>query len=122
MDREELLAYIRHFLSAVKAEEGYLFGSRARGDHLENSDVDLIIISDSFQGVKFPWRLVGLQKHWDLPYFLEALPYTRAEAQSLVATSGVVAEALKTGIRVLPQKARRAHISSSPMESVCKQS
>ena len=64
----------------------------------------MLIISDMFQGIKFPWRLVRLQEHWQLPYFLEALPYTREEAQGLLTSSGVVAEALRSGIRILPRK------------------
>ena len=104
MDREQLLDYIEGFLHAVGAEEGYLFGSRARGDHLADSDVDLLIFSRRFRGVKFPWRLVRLQEYWHLPYSLEALPYTREEVQTLLASSGVVAAALKEGVRVLPRK------------------
>jgi len=96
----------------VGAEEGYLFGSRARGDHLENSDVDLLIISRRFAGLKFPWRLIALQEHWDLLFFLEALPYTREKAETLAATRGVVAEALSNGIRILPAPRRQRTMRS----------
>lgn len=102
MDREELLDYLRGFLARVGAEEGYLFGSRARGEELLNSDVDLVIVSDTFEGIQFPRRLVMLQEHWQLPYFLEALPYTREELVRLSRSRGVVAEAVRHGVRLSP--------------------
>ena len=106
MDREQLLDYIGKFLAEIGAEEGYLFGSRARGDELLESDVDLLIVSDRFRDVKFPWRLVMLQEHWHLPHFLEALPYTREELSRLSRSRGVVVEALRRGIRVTPSSAK----------------
>ena len=102
MDREQLLDYLREFLAKIGADEGYLFGSRARGDELLESDVDLLVVSDKFRDIKFPWRLVMLQEHWHLPYFLEALPYTTEELDQLSRLRGVIAEALRSGIRITP--------------------
>ena len=105
MDREQLLNHVREFLAEIGAEEGYLFGSRARGDELLESDVDLLIVSDKFRDVKFPWRLVMLQEHWHLPHFLEALPYTREELTRLSRSRGMIIEALRSGIRIIPTSA-----------------
>ncbi len=95
-----LIDEIRAFLKEIGADEGVLFGSRARGDELEDSDVDLIVISDKFQGVGFSQRLVDLQRKWKSPLFLEALPYTSEELEKLSSTRGVVAIALRDGIRI----------------------
>lgn len=97
---QDLIAKIKEFLANVGAQEGILFGSRARGDALKTSDVDLIVIDDKFADMPFPRRLIYLSQHWTLPYFLEALPYTRAELERLSKTRGVVADALKNGIRI----------------------
>ncbi len=44
-----------------------------------------------------------LQEHWQLPYFLEALPYTREElAPAFPLTGGVVVEAVRHGVRLFP--------------------
>jgi len=107
MDQGEishLIAYIKGFLKRVHAQEAFLFGSRVRGDNLLESDVDLIVVSEDFARVEFPHRLIFLHSHWDLPYFLEALAYTPEELSRLAKTRGVIAEALKSGIRITPNQ------------------
>ncbi len=101
MDKEKnaLIKNVRAFLSRVEAEEGILFGSRIRNENLENSDVDLIIISDKFAKKRFIERFYPLHKNWTLPYFLEAFPYTKAELKKL-SNRGVIRDALKNGIRI----------------------
>ena len=103
MDRitlPDLIATVRTFLQRVGAQEAILFGSRARGEELLNSDVDLIVISPAFAGQPFPERLVLLHQHWPLPLFLEGLPYTPGELEQLRHTRGIVAHALEEGIRI----------------------
>ncbi|MEW6069918.1 MAG: nucleotidyltransferase domain-containing protein [Candidatus Thermoplasmatota archaeon] len=101
--QDKVIEEIKKFLGRVKAEEGILFGSRARGDNLENSDVDLIIISDRFATQRYADRFYDLHKKWSLPYFLEAFPYTRKELKKLTMR-GVIREALRNGIRIKVQK------------------
>ena len=103
MDRrksEDLIEQIKLFLKNIDVEEAILFGSRARGDELETSDVDLVVIDDKFANMPFAHRLIYLSQHWHLSYFLEALPYTREEFERLSKTRGVVADALEHGIRI----------------------
>lgn len=103
MDRlalPELIAEIRAFLRRLGATEAVLFGSRARGEELRNSDVDLIVISSTFAGRPFPERLRLLHEQWTLPLFLEGLPYTPEEVEELRHTRGIVARALEEGIRI----------------------
>lgn len=98
----ELIREVKSFLKEIKATKGILFGSRVKGEEISSSDVDLVVLADHFSGVPFPQRLVYLQEHWRLPYFLEGLPYTPEEFQSLSQTRGVVREALEHGIEILP--------------------
>lgn len=97
---QDIIEQIKEFLKNIGAEEAILFGSRARGDALETSDVDIIIIDDKFADMPFPRQLIYLSRHWTLSYFLEALPYTHAEFERLSKTRGVIVDALKNGIRI----------------------
>lgn len=97
---QDLIEQIKEFLRAIDAEEAILFGSRARGDALETSDVDLVIIDDKFVDMPFARRLIYVSERWTLSYFLEALPYTHAEFKKLANTRGVVNDAIKNGIRI----------------------
>ncbi len=98
MDKQELIEEVKDFLKSIDAKEAILFGSRATGENLERSDVDLIVIDDKFSTMKFVDRLVFLHKHWRLPYFLEGLPYTRKEFEELEKTRGIIKEAKRHGI------------------------
>lgn len=64
----------------------------------------MIVISEDFARMEFPYRLIFLHSHWDLPYFLEALAYTPEEVSKLARTRSVVAEALEHGIRITPNE------------------
>lgn len=59
------------------ATRGILFGSRARGDYIDSSDVDLV--------------------------YLEGLSYTEEEFERLKQTSSVVQDALTYGIEIRPE-------------------
>ncbi len=98
---EELIEEIKQFLRRIGASEAILFGSRARGDALETSDVDLIVISEKFKGVPFPRRLVMLQEQWRSPLFLQAIPYTPEEFRRLSGESSLLKRALSEGIRIV---------------------
>ncbi|HON41702.1 MAG TPA: nucleotidyltransferase domain-containing protein [Bacillota bacterium] len=102
VEGELRLVDIQRFLHRIGATRGILFGSRARGDYIASSDVDLIIISDKFADVSFPWRMVFLHENWDLPLYLEGLPYTEDEFTRLKQTSSVVQDAVKHGIEIWP--------------------
>ncbi|MFP3163851.1 nucleotidyltransferase domain-containing protein [Acidianus sp.] len=44
-------------------KEVYVVGSRARGDYLDTSDIDLVIISDDFKGMRYIDRMEKLSKY-----------------------------------------------------------
>lgn len=98
MDKEELIIEIREFLKTIGAKKAILFGSRASNEHLERSDVDLIVIDSKFAQMKFVDRLVFLHTYWKLPYFLEGLSYTPEEFEQLEKTRGIIREAKEHGI------------------------
>lgn len=61
--RDAIKEFMRKLSENLKDEFSlYLFGSLARGDYLLNSDVDIIVVTDSLKNMR-PWeRTVYLRK------------------------------------------------------------
>jgi len=85
MDKEAVLKIIRRFGEAleghgVKASKIILYGSYARGDWREWSDIDLVVISDDFAGKRHWERIVVLSDAiYDLWEPIEAVAMTLEE-------------------------------------------
>ena len=99
--REEMIEEIKKFMRRVGVEQAILYGSRARGDNLKSSDVDMILISPRFEGIRFIDRLPPLHGAWHIPQlFPEVLAYTPEEFEAAQDYLGIEREAERTGIRV----------------------
>jgi hypothetical protein len=96
-DVEHLKELLRN--SPLEIKCAFLFGSRARGDWLEESDWDIIIVSPQFSHISFPERATLVLREIPLRR-VELLCYTDEEFSEKVAEIGIVAEAAK-GIRLL---------------------
>ena len=79
-----------------------LFGSRARGDHLEESDIDLIIVSKEFRNLPFRERMIQAYSFWDSAIDLEQICYTPEEFEEMKKRIGIVQQAVNEGIDLLP--------------------
>jgi len=77
-----------------------LFGSRARGDWLLESDADLMIVSRDFGGLRFVNRSAEILRHWRCRVDLEVFCYTPAEIAKRRHEIGIIAQALKEGRRI----------------------
>ncbi|MBU3913074.1 MAG: nucleotidyltransferase domain-containing protein [Nanoarchaeota archaeon] len=85
----------------LKNAKFILFGSRARGSFHENSDFDIIVISEDFEGIPWYKRQINFQMNWGYDLPLEVLCFTPAEIKKLMHNRwGIVREALQTGIEV----------------------
>ncbi len=84
-----------------RVEAVYLFGSYARGDYLQSSDVDLAVISDQFQGVPFLKRLDIVNRIvWKTNLGnVEVLPLTKKEVEE--ERSVVIRDAKKYWTRLV---------------------
>ncbi len=51
-----MLRILRDLASRLNARV-YLFGSYARGDHMLDSDVDVVVVSPLFEGMPYPNRV-----------------------------------------------------------------
>ncbi|AWR95199.1 nucleotidyltransferase domain-containing protein [Acidianus brierleyi] len=79
--QREMIKRAKEFIEDVKKEirieNVYIVGSRARGDYLDKSDIDLVIISRDFEGMKYTKRLEMLSKY--IRPGLEFFAYTPEE-------------------------------------------
>jgi hypothetical protein len=77
-----------------------LFGSRARGEELKNSDFGLIIVSEKFRGKHFLERMSAIYEFWERDEDLNPLTYTPEEFEEKSKEIGIVSQALKEGIKL----------------------
>ncbi|MBP7050891.1 MAG: nucleotidyltransferase domain-containing protein [Phycisphaerae bacterium] len=94
---------IEDFVGRVREKyritQAILFGSRARGDHLADSDYDIVLVSPDFQGVFFSQRsalMYDFWTHW--PLEIEPLCYTPEEFEAKKQQIGIVGEAVREGV------------------------
>ncbi len=95
-----LKIYIKKLNKKFKLEKVILFGSRARGDYLINSDVDLILVSKDFENLPFRKRMSEVIEYWDENIDLEVLCYTPKEFKKKVRELGIIHYAIKEGVIV----------------------
>jgi hypothetical protein len=104
------VAQITRALRAMRSPrltKAVLFGSRARGDALESSDYDLILVSPEFQGMSFHTRIVrALEQLSSIHLPLDILCYSPDELAKKAKEIGTIREALKDGV-ILFQRERR---------------
>ena len=94
---------IADFLKEVRKKfnisQAIVFGSRARDEHLKDSDYDIILVSEDFRDIFFSKRsalMYDFWRHW--PLEIEPLCYTHEEFEAKKNQLGIVAEAVREGI------------------------
>ena len=87
----------------IHVEEAYLFGSRVRGDALEHSDADLVIVSDAFRGMRYTDRLeliYRIEAKLHTHPFIEVIPLTREELQERLREPTMLRDAARYWTRL----------------------
>jgi predicted nucleotidyltransferase len=79
IDETTLRSFLCELENRVNIEALIVFGSRARGDALLNSDYDIAVISDDFERMSPLDRAFLLLDAWDADVALEPVAYTRPE-------------------------------------------
>ena len=99
----EIISSLKSFKKSIgekyKIKEMILFGSAARGRLKEDSDIDLILVSESFNGKSAIKRASPLYLAWNLDYPVDFLCYTPQEFERLKKVS-IVSQALKEGVAI----------------------
>jgi len=80
--------------------EAIFFGSRERGDFRPHSDLNLLLISESFAGQPLPVLLRRLHEAWHADVLLEMLPVTPEELEDMKSWNRLCQEALERGVRI----------------------
>mgnify|MGYP001574929916 CR=1 FL=1 len=96
----KIIEYINKIKKIFNLKKAILFGSRARGDNLIDSDYDLILVSPLFKDIFFTQRMVKVSHYWDDPIQLEPFCYTPEEFEKKKKQIGIVSEAIKEGINI----------------------
>ena len=94
---------IKDFIGKVREKyritQAIFFGSRARGEHLADSDYDIVLVSPDFRGIFFSQRSALMYDFWRYwPLNIEPLCYTPEEFETKKNQIGIVSEAIKEGI------------------------
>jgi predicted nucleotidyltransferase len=84
----------------VRVDRILLFGSIARGDWAEGSDVDLIVVSRDWQGMSMSERLSLLYRLWDKPMDAHFVPLTPRELEERVRVSVALRDASQYWVEV----------------------
>ncbi|MCK4997011.1 nucleotidyltransferase domain-containing protein [Candidatus Pacearchaeota archaeon] len=75
-----------------------LFGSRATGNSTEQSDFDLIVVSEAFEDKDIIKRGSLMYDDWDYNFAVDFICYTPEEFKEKESRVSIVSEALKTGV------------------------
>ncbi|MEM2342124.1 MAG: nucleotidyltransferase domain-containing protein [Candidatus Bathyarchaeia archaeon] len=100
MRKRELMAFIKRLREELRASEVYLFGSRVYGVPLEDSDLDMIVVSEKFRERGFIENMELLSRLWDGSFTIEAFPYTPEQIKKYNGRKVVVTEALEKGVKI----------------------
>jgi len=98
--KAELVKFLRKLRDELGVEEVYLFGSRVYGTPLEESDLDMLVVSEEFGKRSFLENMELLSRLWDGSFTLEMFPYTPSQIKSYRDRKVVIAEALNKGIKI----------------------
>lgn len=103
-DKKTLKLFEKHlkFLkNSFNPERIIMFGSRARGEHLEDSDIDIIVVSEKFEKIDFRERIIMAYGLWDKKQGLNIICYTPEEFEKKKKQIGIVKTAVEEGIRII---------------------
>ena len=84
--------------SGLQIKDAILFGSYATGKQNELSDIDLAIVSDEFEGIRFKDKSKIRKITISISSDLEVLPFN---TNDFIPSNPFVKEILDTGIRVI---------------------
>lgn len=106
MDRTQskIISLLKDFRKKVEkkivVDKIILFGSRARNEGREDSDIDFIIVSDDFEGKKSFKRSPIFYYMWDAKYDVDIICLTSKELNKKKRQIGIISEAIKEGIEI----------------------
>lgn len=106
IDQDEKVARFRRevlpqLIKSFRPAKVLVFGSRARGDALKDSDLDVLIVADTFRETRWLDRPVRVFEECDIRLGVELLCYTPAEYARKREELGIVHTATEEGVDLL---------------------
>ncbi len=102
MDKTNYLKEVKKFIKRLEKDftiaKVIVFGSRARGEARKDSDVDLIIVSEDFEGMGYFKRGALMYNYWKALIAVDFICYTPKEFEKLKNKISIVSLALKEGV------------------------
>lgn len=77
-----------------------IFGSRAKGNATDDSDIDVIIVAEAFTGIPFVRRMSLVMRSARFKKHVDYLCYTPREFKRLKDTSSILRDALPQSIEL----------------------
>jgi len=93
--------YLPRLVDCYRPTRVLVFGSRAQGTPLKESDLDLVVVSKSFEGIPFIQRTHHLIWTLRVPFAIEVLCYTPGEYERKRKEIGIVRLASEEGVDLL---------------------
>jgi len=87
-------------LQKINPSKIIIFGSRVRGDAKEESDIDVIVVSDYFKEIPFLKRMPMLLRMLSFEKHIDFLCYTKDEFERIKDNSVIVSSALREGVEI----------------------
>lgn len=84
--------------SDIKISHAFIFGSYAKGNQNEFSDIDIALISDQFTGNRYLDRNLVREITLNVSNLIEIMPFTSEEFNS---SNPFANEIMETGIRIM---------------------
>ena len=84
-------------IAELKPEKNLLFGSRIKSTANENSDIDVIVVSNAFANIPFIERMSLILKMIRFPKHIDFICYSPEEFERIKNKSSVLMDALETG-------------------------
>ncbi len=94
-DQQAFADFLRDVKERYSPQVVYLFGSRVRGEPLEESDYDILIVSSRFEGIPLTDRATDIYLTWPLSADLDCLCLTPSEfarARNMISIIRLIAE------------------------------
>lgn len=103
-EREHIIKGIKKFVKKAnkdfKIEKLIFFGSRVGNKYSQDSDIDLIVVSDDFKRLDFFERVSKMYDYWDLDYPVDFLCYTTEEFDNLKKRVSIIRYAVQKGVEI----------------------
>lgn len=78
-------------------EKIIIFGSRVKGEANSDSDIDVIVVSEFFNGIKFIKRMSMVLKKVSFPKHIDFICYSPHELERVRKSSAIIQDALNSG-------------------------